>query len=225
LCQTNQFDQRLRSEFNTAADASSYRPGGASAEHDLMSQPTQKIYAFVDESGQETNGALFLVSVVVTDHEYDHINDTLIEIEERSGKRLKKWSKARFEYRLAYIEAVIGQPIFRGLILFSCHANSQAYFDLTVEATARAIHHKNREAAPATVVVDGLRGRDVNRFKTKLRGSGVNVRKVRGARDESEPIVRLADAVAGFVRDFLEGQTYAAKLYEKAIRDGIFGEL
>jgi hypothetical protein len=189
-----------------------------------MSQSTQKIYAFVDESGQETKGALFLVSVVVADHEYDHINDLLIEIEEQSGKRLRKWSKARFGYRLAYIEAVIEQPLFRGLILFSRHANSQAYFDLTVETTARAIHHKNKEAL-ATVVVDGLRGRDVNRFKTRLRGSGVNVRKVRGARDESEPIVRLADAVAGFVRDFLEGQAYAAKLYEKAIRDGIFCEL
>jgi hypothetical protein len=34
-----------------------------------MSQPTEKIYAFVDESGQEIKGALFLVSVVVTDHE------------------------------------------------------------------------------------------------------------------------------------------------------------
>jgi hypothetical protein len=52
-----------------------------------MSQPAQKIYAFVDESGQETNGALFLVSVVVTDQEYERINEILIGIEDRSGKR------------------------------------------------------------------------------------------------------------------------------------------
>jgi hypothetical protein len=32
LRQNNQFDQRLRSEFNTSADASSYRLGGASCE-------------------------------------------------------------------------------------------------------------------------------------------------------------------------------------------------
>ena len=190
-----------------------------------MSQPAQKIYAFVDESGQETNGALFLVSVIVTGQEYDLLNEVLIEIEERSSKSLKKWSRARFEYRVAYIEAVIAQPLFRGLIFFSRYINSQAYFELTVETTAKAIHHKNREAAAATVIVDGLSGRDVDRFKTRLRGSGVNVRKVRGARDESEPIVRLADAVAGFVRDFLQGQPYAPKLYEKAIREGIFVEI
>jgi hypothetical protein len=111
------------------------------------------------------------------------------------------------------------------LIFFSRYTNSQAYFELTVETTAKAIHHKNQAAMPATAIVDGLSGRDVNRFKTRLRGSGVNVRKVRGARDESEPIVRLADAVAGFVRDFLEGQPYAPKLYEKAIREGIFMEI
>jgi len=70
-----------------------------------VSQPAEKIYAFVDESGQETNGALFLVSVVVTGQEYERLNEMLIEIEDRSSKSLKKWSKARFEYRLAYIES------------------------------------------------------------------------------------------------------------------------
>ncbi len=190
-----------------------------------MPQPAQKIYAFVDESGQETEGALFLVSVVVTDHEYERINETRIEIEERSGKRLKKWSRARFDYRLAYVEAVIAQPLFRELIFFSHYTGSQDYFKLTVETAAKAIHHRDQEDHPATVIVDGLSGRDVDRFKRSLRQLHVNVRKVRGARDESEPIIRLADAVAGFVRDFLEGQNYAAKLCEKAIREGIFQEL
>jgi Protein of unknown function (DUF3800) len=190
-----------------------------------VTQPVQKIYAFVDESGQETEGALFLVSVVVTDQEYERINDVLIEIEARTGKKLKKWSKARFEYRVAYIEAIIAQPLFRDLIFFSHYTESQAYFELTVETTAKAIHHKDQEAHPATVVVDGLRGRDVDRFKTKLRHLHVNVRKVRGARDESEPIVRLADAVAGFVRDFLEGQKYAIGLYGQAVRNLTIQEL
>ena len=45
------------------------------------------------------------------------------------------------------------------------------------------------------------------------------------ARNQSEPIVRLAGAVAGFVLDFLEGQPYAPKLYEKAIREGISMEI
>ena len=189
-----------------------------------MPQSAQKIYAFVDESGQETEGALFLVSVVVTDHEVERLNEILIEIEERSGKRWKKWSKARFDYRVAYLEAVIAQPLFRGLIFFSRYRESKAYFDLTVETAAKALH-KSQADLPVTVVVDGLRGRDIDRFKTSLRQRHINVRKVRGVRDESEPMVRLADAVAGFVRDFLEGQSYAIKLYGKAIKEKMIEEL
>jgi hypothetical protein len=58
-----------------------------------------------------------------------------------------------------------------------------------------------------------------------LRERQINVRKVKGARDESEPIVRLADAVAGFLRDFLEGQEYAEPLYRKARQDGVIQEI
>ncbi len=190
-----------------------------------MSQTTPKIYAFVDESGQETAGALFLVSVVVTDHEYERLNEILLEIEERSGKRWKKWSRARFDYRLAYIEAVIAQPLLRDLVFFSRYTDSQAYFALTVETTAKALHHKQQAGFPVTVIVDGLGGRDIDRFKTSLRQLHVNVRKVRGVRDESEPIVRLADAVAGFVRDYMEKQSYAVRLYEKALREKMIQEL
>lgn len=44
-------------------------------------------------------------------------------------------------------------------------------------------------------------------------------------RDESEPIIRLADAMAGFVRDLIEGQPYAAEWYEKAVANGMLREL
>ena len=117
------------------------------------------------------------------------------------------------------------QPLLRGLVFFSRYAESRAYFDLTVETVAKALHHKGQASQSVTVVVDGLRGRDINRFKTSLRHRQVNVRKVRGVRDESEPIIRLADAIAGFVRDYLEGQSYALKLYEKAIKEGLLCDL
>ncbi len=190
-----------------------------------MLQSRQTIYAFVDETGQDTKGELFIVSVVVTDEEYECINDALIEIEQRSKKGLDKWRKARFKRRLAYIKAVIANPLFNGAIFFSHYTESQAYFELTVETTARAIQRKAEETQPATVVVDGLSGQSIDRFKKSLRKLQVNARKVRGVRDESEPIIRLADAIAGFVRDFIEGQEYAGEWYEKAISSGVIREI
>jgi len=39
------------------------------------------------------------------------------------------------------------------------------------------------------------------------------VHKVRGIKEESDALIRLADALAGFVRDYLEGEPYAQELY------------
>jgi hypothetical protein len=41
----------------------------------------QKLYCFVDETGQDTKGESFLVSVIVTEEEYDRVNQVLLEIE------------------------------------------------------------------------------------------------------------------------------------------------
>jgi hypothetical protein len=92
---------------------------------------------------------------------------------------------------------------------------------LTVETTARAIQYKAAAAQPATIVVDGLSGQSIDRFKKSLRQRNINARKVRGVRDESEPLIRLADAIAGFVRDFIEGKAYAAEYYEQAVKNGV----
>ncbi|MFN0107212.1 MAG: hypothetical protein ACKVZH_00025 [Blastocatellia bacterium] len=89
-----------------------------------LPQSSQAIYAFVDETGQDTKGEMFIVSVVVTDEEYDRINETLIEVEQRSKKRLDKWRKARFPYRLAYIQAIIANPLLNGAVFFSHYAES-----------------------------------------------------------------------------------------------------
>jgi hypothetical protein len=71
----------------------------------------------------------------------------------------------------------------------------------------------NLGGARITVLVDGLRRSEVRRFKAGLVRRGVRPHRVRGLREESDPILRLADAVAGFLRDLTEGLPYACQLY------------
>lgn len=47
---------------------------------------TQKLYAYVDESGQDTQGELFVVAVVVTGSERDALRQALRNIERDSCK-------------------------------------------------------------------------------------------------------------------------------------------
>jgi len=48
---------------------------------------------------------------------------------------------------------------------------------------------------------------------------------VRGIRDESDALIRLADSIAGFVRDAIEGKAYAQPLYQEATRKSVIREL
>jgi hypothetical protein len=52
----------------------------------METRTPQKLYAYVDESGQDTLGELFLVSVVVTGEARDGLRKKLRTIERVSGK-------------------------------------------------------------------------------------------------------------------------------------------
>ena len=47
----------------------------------------KKLYCYVDESGQHTEGAYFLVSVVIVAEERDQLEVLLLKIEQVSRKR------------------------------------------------------------------------------------------------------------------------------------------
>ena len=79
----------------------------------------------------------------------------------------------------------------------------------------------------ALVYVDGLGKTKRHEYGRRLRRSGLPVRQIRGiAKDESNALIRLADALAGFVRDALTGEDEAAQaLYKWAVRGKMILEI
>ena len=177
--------------------------------------------AQADETGQDTAGDFFLVSVVITGDERDRIRREAERIEQATGRGILKWHKARFESRLAYLQAIISDPLFAGTAYFSHYRDTTLYTDLTVLVTAKTILLKARGDYRATIIVDGLRRSEVRGFASGLRQLGIRVRKVRGIRDESDALIRLADNIAGFVRDAIEGKPYAQPLFQEATKRGV----
>ena len=173
----------------------------------------QKLYCYVDETGQDTKGDLFLVALVVTGSEKDEVIREAERIEQKSGKYLFKWHKTKRDRKSAYLRAILSSPHFTGKLFFARYTKTKgAYLDLMALSAARAILQKAEGDFAATVVVDGLRESEVWHFGHILRSLRVPVRKIRGMKDESNSLIRLADALAGFVRDLLEGQPYAQEL-------------
>ncbi len=196
-------------------------------------QKTQKIYCYVDETGQDTEGKLFIVVAVVVDDERDELNRYLQEAETASGIRKKKWVRAKgaTDSRNQYLEAV-GTGDFKSKIFFSIyeHTGTGAFEQLTVLTIAQAVNryrekHGVGDDYRVSITIDGLKLPEGARVGKSLRDLGIRPRKVRGGRDESEPILRLADRIAGLVRESHEGREAYMVIQKQLERRGIIKKL
>lgn len=174
----------------------------------------QKFYCYVDESGQDTKGLLFVVGVLILESERETIFKELKRIETESGKKKVKWHKARPAFREAYIHTVAKSQILENALFFEVFENSKDYLEMTSYATAKAIFKKaGKGAYSVKVYVDGLRKTEVIRFGRELRALNIERRKVKGVRkNEDNPFIRLADSLCGLVRDARENRSTAVRL-------------
>ncbi len=174
---------------------------------------TDKLYCYVDETGQDTEGRLFVVVAVIVANERDKLNRYLEAAEHDSGIGKRKWVRAKSvtTSRDQYLESVSTGDL-KDRIYYSYYTDSGtgAFEYLTVLAIAKAVNtyreiRRIGNNYKVSITIDGLKGSEGQRIGRELRELGIKSRKRRGARDESEPIVRLADRIAGLVRDAESG--------------------
>lgn len=187
-----------------------------------------KLYCYVDETGQDTQGELFLVAVVLTGSKREQLTQVLESLEQTSGKGKVKWSNTKKPAREAYIRLVLNEPLFQGLVYYACYHNTTDYVALTVQTIAQTVLHRTQgdhQGVKVTVIVDGLPKSQYRQFGTKLRQQWhIRTEKVRGASDEANAFIRLTDALCGFLRQ-AQDQVGANQLQEKAMREGYIIEL
>lgn len=186
----------------------------------------KKLYAYVDESGQDTNGLFFLVSILLVEEERETLRSELEAIETQTRKKNIKWHKARPLFRQAYIEAITRLSGLRHSIFFDRFKDSKEYLGLTAFATAKAILKKAKDTYTVTVYVDGLNRKEATAFTKALRDLHIHTRRVRGVRkDENDACIRLADAVGGLVRDAYEKSPWASSMLKRLRESGVIAEL
>lgn len=112
----------------------------------------EKLYCYADETGLDTQGELFIVSVVVTGAEREQIIQLCEEIEQATGKGRVKWVKARYDRRLAYIQRILQEPILQGKLHFAIYRDTEDYLTLTVQTIASSIRTHARQSYKATVL-------------------------------------------------------------------------
>jgi hypothetical protein len=176
----------------------------------------KKLYVYVDESGQDTKGLIFVVSVLVLEDEKPSVSGFLEEAEKESGKKNAKWNGCNYEFRKKYIEYLLKSEALKKKIFFDTFSDVIKYIELTSFASAKAILKKSGDNYKATIFVDGLKKKEIEVFKRGLRDLHIKVRKVRGVKkDENNSFIRLVDAICGLVRDAGEGEAWAKTILEK----------
>lgn len=182
----------------------------------------QKLYCYVDESGQNTLGNTFAVGVFVVEgtEKREVIRKILEIIENASGKRRQKWRTSKHTERVEYFTTLFSNPIFSGGLHYSTYHSTRDYVSLTVMTVAETIVGFASHEYSATILVDGLRSNEEHKFASSLRKQGIRTKKVRGLKDENDAFIRLVDALAGLVIDADQGNTVYRNVLEKAIQEG-----
>ena len=67
----------------------------------------QKLYCYINESGQDTKGTIFIVAIAVVGKERDELIKILDNIEIASGKKRTKWNKTKKELKEQYFAQLI----------------------------------------------------------------------------------------------------------------------
>lgn len=186
----------------------------------------QKLYCYVDESGQDTLGKFFIVSVIITEVEREVLEKELEELEKFSKKGRRKWMETRKEQKLAYLRGLLKISKLKGKLNYSTYTNTREYFSKTILTTARAISFYVGDEYKATIFVDGLSKSMTAWFGVELRHLRIKTEKVRGVRKEqASALMRLADAICGLVREAVEGREEFMRLLEKGKKKGFIREL
>jgi hypothetical protein len=168
---------------------------------------TTKLYAYVDETGQDTKGVWFLVGVVIVDRKArDALLSRLEEVERQCGKRKSPWRSTRPDRQEAYLDRVLGDPRLDGALFYAVHRDTMEYGEATLQTVAWALDERQASRDyRVVVIIDGLSKHEAARVGVGLRRREIPVDKVRGARDQSSALTRLADALCGFARDAEQG--------------------
>ncbi len=172
----------------------------------------KKLYCFVDETGQDTKGDFFLVSIVLKKKaELDDLEQKLLKIESSSGRFLK-WKKLSFGDKVNLLGKLAKTHELKSAIYYSVYHDSLAYTPLVSLSIAKAVLAHGDNETITTVTIDGLNDKDRDIVSHELKKLKIRYRKIRGLKDEQSVFLRLAHIFANFLRDYKEKQKYAVEV-------------
>ncbi len=176
------------------------------------------LYCYVDESGQDPRSAFFIVVAVTTLEPPESLRSKLIHCEDRWQIARRKWHKSRAERRMGYLRSALAAQSSGVEVCYGSYRKPSRYFAAMVDLLGGALNRRLTGRSRARIYVDGIDRKNTVALTGALRKKGLAVDLVRSRRDQSEPLIRLADMWAGCIRGGLLGGTSENELVRRAVR-------
>jgi hypothetical protein len=112
---------------------------------------------------------------------------------------------------------VLERDLVRGEVFFGVCQKPIPYFFPMLEVLERAIKTKAGPRTTARVFMDGIDRQKAGELTNASRLRDVRLEMVKSRRDESEPLIRLADMWAGCIRAALQGSQEAERILRRAL--------
>ena len=185
----------------------------------------EKVYAYFDESGQDRSSAFFIGVAVVSAKDQERLRKQLGDIEWIAGTNNKKCHKLSHSHRMSYLSLLLERKIAAGDVYIAHYKKPLPFFFPMVHVLVDAIKRATQGQYQANVYVDGIDQLKAKKLTNALRASGISLRIVKSRRDESEPLIRLADMWAGCIRSALLRHQDAEEMLKRAKKEHYLHDL
>ena len=176
----------------------------------------QKLYCYVDETGQDPGADYFIVVAIVSEQEQFILKEKLVEVETDTKVGSKKWHKTKSPERENFLRVTIKEKLAKGEVFYSQYKKPLPFFLPLLETLSKAIKEVAKKPYSAIVYVDGIDKKKARELTNALRLKDIKTAYVRSVRDESEPLIRLADRWVGCIRAALENKAEDKELVVQA---------
>jgi hypothetical protein len=149
----------------------------------------------IDESGtHKQDGKSVIVLVYVEIKDVEATEKLVLNTEKFAGIYGFHWAHRNWQMRKVFIEGISKGDF----VIKIAYVANPIILD---RALAEALQHLLTERNISQIMIDGNKPKSYTRqLKKVLRDKGITVRKIRAVNDESYPMIRISDAVAGVAR-------------------------
>ena len=129
----------------------------------------QKLYCYLDESGQDSKSEFFIVTAVVSAENQDLLRKKLIEIEFKAKIGRRKWHKSQLERKIKYLRLLLKQELTKGDVYYGYFKKPLPYFLPILETLEKSIKDKAKEDYRAIIYIDGIDRKKARELTNALR--------------------------------------------------------